>query len=64
MCDLEDRPDGLVFLLSIMRCGFSVFHLIGELEQSVFDIFETIRRWLAIAGCATDWWHDVKSVEE
>lgn len=50
--DLEDRPQHLVLLLALVRGILGVLHLVGELEQRVFDVVETLWRRLAVAGCA------------
>jgi len=52
VADLEDGPENFVFLLSLMRSILGIFHLIAELEQSIFDIVEAGRRRFAISGCA------------
>lgn len=58
MGDLEDRPQHLVLLLALVRCVLGVLHLVGELEEGVFDVVETLWRRFAVAGCAErrhDW---------
>lgn len=52
MSDLEDRPSHFVLLLALMTGIFGIFHLVLELEQSVFDIFEAIWRRLSVLGRA------------
>jgi hypothetical protein len=53
MSDLEDGPDHFVLFLSFVRSIFGVLELVGEFEQRVFDVFETIGWRLAVSG-ATD----------
>jgi hypothetical protein len=52
MGDLKDRPQHLVLLLALVRGVLGVLHLVGELEQRVFDIVEALWGRLAVAGCA------------
>jgi hypothetical protein len=52
MGDLEDRPQHLVLLLALVRRILGVFHLVGELEQGVFNVVEALWRRLTVAGCA------------
>ena len=52
MSDLEDRPSHFVLLLALMTGIFGIFHLVLELEQSIFDVFEAIWRRLSVLGCA------------
>jgi hypothetical protein len=52
MGDLEDRPQHLVLLLALVRGVLGVFHLVGELEEGVFDVVEALWRRLAVARCA------------
>lgn len=56
MCDLEHRPHHLVLLLALVRGVFGVFHLVGELEERVFDVVEAVGRGFAVL-CAADGWH-------
>ncbi len=55
--DLHDGPEGFVFLLALVRRGLRVFHLVGELEERVFDVFEAWRWRFAVAACAADCGH-------
>lgn len=52
MGDLEDGPDHFVLLLSFVRGIFGILELVGEFEQSVFDVFEAVGRRLAVFGAA------------
>jgi len=56
MCDLEDGPHHLVPLLALVRGVLGVLHLVLELEERVFDVFEAIWGRFAVARRA-DWWH-------
>ena len=49
MTDLKNWPQNLVPLLALVRRVLCVLHLIAELEQSVFQIVEAIRRRFPIA---------------
>ena len=55
MCDLENWPQHLMLLLSLMACVLSVFELVLELEESVFDVVKAVRWRFAILGCANSW---------
>lgn len=58
MRDLEDGPERFLPLLALVRRGFGVLHLVGKLEQGVFDILEAVRWGLAIAtACASNGRH-------
>lgn len=48
MGDLEDGPKHLVFLFALMTGVLGILHLVGELEESILDVFEAIWRWLAV----------------
>lgn len=52
MSDLKDGPDHFVLLLPFVRGILGVLELVGEFEQSVFDVFEAVGRRLAILGAA------------
>lgn len=52
MSDLEDWPDHFVLFLSFVRGIFGILELVGEFEQSVFDVFEAVGRRLAVSGAA------------
>lgn len=52
VADLEDGPQHLVFLLSLVRGILGILHLIAELEKSVFYVVEAGWRRFAIAGSA------------
>jgi hypothetical protein len=41
-----------VLLLALVRGVLGIFHLVGELEEGVFDVVEALWRRLAVAGCA------------
>jgi hypothetical protein len=41
-----------VLLLALVRGVLGILHLVGELEEGVFDVVETLWRRLAVAGCA------------
>lgn len=46
--DLKDRPQHLMLLLALVACIFGVFHLVGELEESILDVLEAIWWRLAV----------------
>merc|ERR1711981_32482 len=50
--NLEDGPLHLVLLLAFVTRVLGVFHLVGELEEGVFDVVETVRRRLAVLRCS------------
>jgi hypothetical protein len=52
MADLEYWPEHFAALFALMRCVFSIFHLVAELEKHVLDVFEAIWGRLSVAGCA------------
>lgn len=60
MSDLEDWPDHFVLLLSFVRGILGVLELVGEFEQSVFDVFEAVRRRLAVSGAADRRHYDLR----
>lgn len=57
MCDLENRPRGLVLLFALVRGSFGVLHFVGEFEERVFNVFEAFGRRFAIATGAAYWRH-------
>jgi hypothetical protein len=56
--NLKDGPQSLISLLSLVRRILGVFHLVGELEEGVFDVVEAVWWRFAVAGTA-DRWHFV-----
>lgn len=48
MRDLEDGPLHFVLLFAFVAGVFGVFHLVGELEEGVFEVVEAIWRRLAV----------------
>jgi hypothetical protein len=59
MRNLHDRPKRFVPFLALMSIGLGVFHLVGELEERVFDVFEAWGWGLAVAAGGAHWWHGV-----
>jgi len=47
--DLEDRPEHLMPLFTIVRRILRVFHLVAVAEECVFNVVKTRRRGLARA---------------
>lgn len=45
---LEDGPEDFVAPLSLVRGVLGVFHLVAELEESVFDVVEPFGWGLAV----------------
>ena len=43
MVNLKDRPQHFMLFLSIVRRIFGILHLIAELEQGIFYVFEAVR---------------------
>jgi hypothetical protein len=56
VADLEDRPEYLVPFLSLVWSILRVFHLVAELQQSIFNVIEAIWRSFAVAR-GTNGWH-------
>lgn len=57
MGDLEYGPHHFVLLFAFVRCVFGVFHLVLELEEGVFDVFEAVWRRLLVACAGAVGWH-------
>lgn len=53
MGDLKDGPDHFLLFLSFMRSVLGILEFVGEFEQRVFDVFESIGWGFAVSG-ATD----------
>lgn len=45
---LKSWPDHLMLLPPFVASIFGVFHLVGELEEGVFDVLEAVGRRLAV----------------
>lgn len=56
MRDLKYWPQHLVLLFAFVTRIFGVFELVLELEQSVFDVVETLW-WRFAVLCCSDGWH-------
>jgi hypothetical protein len=52
MGNLKNGPQGLIPLLALVWRVFGVLHLVGELEECVFDVVEAIWWRFAVAGAA------------
>jgi hypothetical protein len=63
MADLEDGPQSLIAFLSLVWGILGILHLVGKLEESVFDVFEAIWWRLSVTGGAR-WWHSWACVGE
>jgi len=57
VADLKNWPEHFVPLLAFMRSVLGIFHLVAELEEDVFDIFESGWWRFAVARC-TNGRHD------
>ena len=62
MCDLENRPQNLISLLAFVGIVLRILHLVGELEEGIFDIVEPFRRRFSVArGTHRRHYGDVRS---
>jgi hypothetical protein len=54
---LEDGPDHFVLFLAFSGRVFSVFHLVGEFEEGVFQVVEAVWRGFFGGARGADGWH-------
>lgn len=52
VANLKNRPENLVFLLSLVRRILCVLHFIAKLQQGIFYVVEACWWGFAIAACA------------
>lgn len=57
MGDLEDGPEGFVFLFAVCGGGLGVAHFVGVGEEGVFYVVEAGWGGFAAFCGGADWWH-------
>ena len=56
MSDLKDGPNHLMLLSTLVARILGIFHFIGELEESILDVFEPFG-WRFAILCRPNGWH-------